>query len=181
MTALAALLLAACGGAGGASDPTLRFTRADGSAIDFPLEVVAWCGRWNDLIPTRALHVGALRGRPRDASYWRLWAVPGDVASGRRVRFPVDFVWNRPHGAEIFVADAEDTPGGADLLGGTNEASTEEEDAGGWIEFAAASCDVGSEVAFTVDAVLGSEFGDDEPIRVKGTLRVRVAGAPPGF
>jgi hypothetical protein len=181
LTALAALALAGCGGSDAAVDPGLRFTRADGSTIRIPLGVVAWCGPWNDLIPRRALHVGALAGPPRRVSYWRLWAIPRDVESGDRVHSPVEFVWNRPRGVEIFVGDLEDTPGGADTLGGTNEASTQEEESGGWIEFDASGCEVGDEVAFTVDAVLGSEFGDDEPIAVEGSLRLRVGERPPGF
>jgi len=177
---LLALAMTACGG-DGSGEQGLRFTRADGSEIEFPLAVVAWCGPWNDLIPTRALHVGALGGPPRRVSDWRLWAVPGDVRSGKRVRFPVRFVWNRPEGAELFAADLEDTPGGADVRGGTNEASTEQEDAGGWLEFDAVGCEPGDEVSLTIDAVLGSEFGDDEPIAAKGSFRIRVGKPPPGF
>jgi hypothetical protein len=189
----ACLALAGCGSGSGGDETaareqragvgsTIRFLRADGSAIRFPLEVVAWCGPWNDIIPTRAVHVAALDGpstRTR-VSYWYLWAVPHDVRAGRRVRFPVDFpAWNRPRGAEIFAFDNEDTPGGPDVLGRTNEASTQQEDSGGWITFDAVGCELGDEVAFTVDAVLGSEFGDDQPIRAKGRLRVTIGEPPP--
>jgi hypothetical protein len=189
---IAAVCLALAGCAGGNEDTDaaareqhagkeslIHFLRADGSAIRFPLAVAAWCGPWNDVIPTRAVHVATLDGPARRVSYWYLWAVPEDVRAGRRVTFPVDFpAWNRPRGAEIFAFDSEDTPGGPDILGRTNEASTQEKQAGGWITFEAVGCELGEEVAFTVDAVLGSEFGDDQPIRAKGSLRVTI-GEPP--
>jgi len=111
-----------------------------------------------------------------------LAACGGEGSAEQALRFTrADGFWNRPVGVELFVADLEDTPGGADVGRGTNEASTEQEDAGGWVEFDAVGCEPGDEVSFTVDAVPGSEFGDDEPIAAEGSLRVRLGQPPPGL
>lgn len=167
-------------GTGGHDKPSdLTFRRMDGSVIDFRGDVLAWCAPWNDEIPTRALHVAALGGlsAAERSSYWRLWAVPEDIRSGQRIAFPVDFVWNRPRGAQIFAGDFEDTGD----HGPTNEASTQQEESDGWITFDAVGCFRGDHIAFRVDAVLGSEFGDDEPIRAEGMFSGQVTGPPPGL
>ena len=85
-------------------------------------------------------------------------------------------MWNRPRGASIFVLDLEDTSAEK------NEASTQTEDSGGWIEFDfGGSCEIGAPVGLTVDATVGSEFIDGEPIEIEGTLRLKVGEPPPGF
>jgi hypothetical protein len=176
---IAAVLMGGCRSGDqprGEADGGLIFHRADGSTIAFAGTVQAWCGPWNDVIPTRALHVAALGGLRRQPgkwpSYWYLWAVPNDAQAGRRVRFPVDFpAWNKPAGAKLFVGDWPTR----------NELSTQEEDSSGWISFAQAGCEPGNPVEFSIDAVVGSEFGDAEPVRVEGSFSGVVGEPPPGF
>ena len=141
----------------------LRFTRDDGSVIAFTAKPRVWCGPWDTEVKRPSLHV-AVRGRRR---HWDLSAVRRDVKLGRRMKFPNEFVFNKPRGAELFPADAP------------NEASTNEEEASGSMTFTRASCRHGAVVAFTIDAVLGSELSDLGPINVTGSFRGHVASAPP--
>jgi hypothetical protein len=179
-----AVLLSACGGtpeppeenqAAEVSGPRggLVFSRADGSEIDIPGRAVVWCGPWNDMIPAQALQIAAIEGvEPAPGqewfSYWRVWAIVADVRTGKPVTFPNEFVWNKPRRAEIFVGDFPTE----------NEASSKQEGSSGHIVFRKATCELGGEVEFTIDAAIGSEFGDNEPILAAGTFR-GVVGEPP--
>jgi hypothetical protein len=176
-----ALVLVACGSDGGGSEATgpvpvetgLRFQRADGSRVEMPGRPLVWCGPWNDVIPDHALHVSAVGGVERQPgehwfTYWQLWAIPDDIAGGATVDFPGDYTFDDPNGVVLFVGDAETG----------NEASTTGEDSSGHVVFTKADCTFGSAVEFTIEAVVDSEFGDAEPISVKGTFR-GVVGEPP--
>ena len=145
-----------------AAQAKLRFTREDGSVIAFSAKPRVWCGPWESGVNRRSVHV-TVRGRKR---HWDLAAVRHDVKAGTTVKFPTDIIFNRPHGAELFVADAP------------NEASTNEEEASGSMTFTHVSCRHGRVVAFTIDAVLGSELSDLGTIHVTGSFRGHVASAP---
>ena len=155
------------------ADQGLVFERTDGSRVEMPGRPLVWCGRWNDVIPDHALHVAAIGGVERQPgeqwfTYWALWAIPEDIASGAAVAFPGDYTFDDPSGVVLFVGDAETG----------NEASTTGEDSSGKVVFSQADCSVGSAVEFTIEAVVDSEFGDAEPITVKGTFR-GIVGEPP--
>jgi hypothetical protein len=137
----------------------LRFTREDGSVISFSAKPRVWCGAWEPDVKKRSVHV-AVRGRKR---HWDLSAVRADVRPGTQVKFPTDFVFNKPKGAQLFVADAP------------NEASTNEEEASGSMTFTHVTCKHGGVVSFTIDAVLGSEFSDLGTISVTGSFRGHVS------
>lgn len=161
--ALAFLLAAgALVAAAPAAQAKLRFTRADGSVIAFSAKPRVWCGPWEPDVKKRSVHVAA-RGRKR---HWDLSAVRSDVGPGTKVKFPTDFVFNKPKGAQFFVADAP------------NEASTNEEEASGSMTFTHVTCRHSGVVAFTIDAVLGSEFSDLGTVHVTGSFRGHVASAP---
>jgi hypothetical protein len=173
------LALVACGDGGVGSEATnpipeetgLVFQRADGSSFETRGHPLVWCGPWNDVISQHALHViGGLRHQAGDdwSTYWQLWATPRDVTEGTPVRFPGDYTFDDPSGVVFFVGDAETG----------NEASTTGEDSSGKIVFSQFSCDVGSPIEFTIDAVVDSEFGDADPIAVTGTFRGVVGDAP---
>jgi hypothetical protein len=162
--AASAVLFAVLLTAAPAAQAKLRFTRDDGAVISFSAKPRVWCGPWEPDVKRHAVHV-AVRGRKR---HWDLSAVRADVKPGKKLRFPNEFVFNHPHGAELFVADAP------------NEASTNEEEASGSMTFTRVSCRHGGVVAFTIDAVLGSEFSDLGTIHVTGSFRGHVASAPKG-
>jgi hypothetical protein len=143
-------------------DAKLRFTREDGSVISFSAMPRVWCGPWESGVKKRSVHV-TVRGRKH---HWDLSAVRHDIKPGTTVKFPTDIIFDKPHGAELFVADAP------------NEASTNEEEASGSMTFTHVSCTHGRVVAFTIDAVLGSEFSDLGTIHVAGSFRGHVASAP---
>jgi hypothetical protein len=175
-------LVAACGGSSGpvaevsGSPATLIFSRADGSEIEMPGRPVVWCGPWNDMIPAQALQIAALEGiEPKPGqewiSYWQVWAIVEDVGGGEPVHFPNEFVWNRPRGAELFVGDFLTR----------NEASTKQEGSSGHIVFTKATCELGGEVEFTLDASIGSEFSDRGPVFGSGTFKGVVSDPPAGF
>jgi hypothetical protein len=103
-----------------------------------------------------------------DDSHWRLWAVVADVTIGQPLTFPNEYIWDQPKDVLIFLGDPP------------NELSTQEEESAGSITFQQLQCSSGSEVRFSIDAVLGSEFGDGEPVSVKGNFR-GVIGQPPSW
>ncbi len=153
-------LLLAVGGS--AAEAGLVFKRADGSAIRFTGTPRVWCGPWETDVAHPSVHVavGSVKHR------WHLSAVRRDLTIGRRIGFPNDFVWNRPRGALLFVAD------------GANEASTAEEESSGSMEFSRLTCRRGGVVALSIQGRVGSEYSDGESVRVSGTYRGRVSARP---
>lgn len=158
----AILVVAGFAAAAPAASARLRFSRQDGSVIPFSAKPRVWCGPWESGVKKRSVHV-TVRGRRR---HWDLSAVRSDIKAGTTVKFPTDIIFNKPHGAELFVADAP------------NEASTNEEEASGSMTFSHVTCRHSGVVAFTTDAVLGSEFSDLGTIHVTGSFRGHVASAP---
>ena len=170
MLFLVALLgLAACGGETPTQTPPaperaaqgLVFERTDGSRVEMPGRPLVWCGPWNDVIPDHALHVAAIGDVERKPggewfSYWHLWAIPEHIGGQAVVIFPGEYTFDNPSGVVLFVGDFETK----------NEASSTGEDSNGQIVFTKASCEVGSPVELTIDAVIDSEFGDGEPVVV---------------
>jgi hypothetical protein len=122
----------------------------------------AWCGPWESDVGRPSVHVALGTGK----NHWHLSAVHRDLTIGRRIKFPNDFVWNRPRGALLFVADGE------------SEASTAEEESSGSMVFSRVTCRRGGLVAFSIQGVLGSEFSDGESVRVSGTYSGRISGRP---
>ena len=117
-----------------------------------------WCGPWDDDVRTPSIHV---RAGSRGA-LWTLSAVLADVKRKPVVRFPHSFVFDKPTGAQLFAAD------------GRNEASTAEEESSGRITFTKARCGRTTlDVRFKVDAVMGSEFSDGTPVRIRGSFSAR--------
>jgi hypothetical protein len=134
-------------------------TRPDGSAVAFAPQVRVWCGRWEEDVPRRTLHVHI--GSRRAPPFWQLSAVVADVRRRPVVRLPHSFVWNRPTGALMFATD------------GDNELSSAVEEASGRITFDRVRCGRRLAARFRVRAVLGSEFFDGEPVTVRGGFRAR--------
>lgn len=134
----------------------LRFAQPNGTAIPFAGTPTVRCGPWEPGVRRHTLSV-ELRNAQRA---WQLRAVLGDVVVGQRIRFPTSILDQRPHGALLFVAQRRP------LI----EASTNEEEASGWLSFSAASCRPGAAVSFTVHALLGSELFEGRKVRVDGTV-----------
>jgi hypothetical protein len=89
-------------------------------------------------------------------------AVLDDVTRPTTVRLPNSFTSSRPEGALLFAVDR-----------GENELSSDVEEARGKIVFERAGCRPKPYVTFSVDATLGSEFFDGDPLRAEGRLAVR--------
>jgi hypothetical protein len=150
-------------GVGGSSaEARLVFKRADGSVVRFAGTPRAWCGPWESDVGRPSVHVALGTSK----NHWHLSAVRRDLAIGRRIKFPNDFVWNRPRGALLFVADGE------------NEASTAEEESSGSMAFSRVTCRRRGLVAFSIQGILGSEFSDGESVRVSGTYSGRISARP---
>jgi hypothetical protein len=148
-----------------AAEARLVFKRPSGSEIKFSGTPRVWCGPWGESSARRSVHL-ELRTPKRG---WELIAVQRDVESGRRIRFPGDVISNRPHGALLFAFQAKP------LI----EASSNEEEASGWMAFTQSSCEIGGTVAFKIHAVLGSELFEGTRVRVNGTFEGQVGEAPP--
>lgn len=158
---LGVLAAASAASAAPAARPELRIaddialSRPDGSAIAVKPAIRVWCGPWDDDARARSIHVRAgARG-----ALWTLSAVLADVKRKPVVRFPHSFVFDKPTGAQLFAAD------------GRNEASTAEEESSGRMTFTKARCGRTTlDVRFKVDAVMGSEFSDGAPLRIRGSF-----------
>ena len=135
-------------------DDRLAFARTDGVPLAFPPRLRVFCGPWERGVPARSIHVwiGGRHGR------WQLDAVLADVRRHPVVRLPNTFVFDAPRGAQLFVG-----------IGGI-EASSAEEEARGRIVFERARCGPRPRIRVRVDALLGSEFFDGEPVVVTGTF-----------
>lgn len=148
----------------------LVFTRADSSEVEFlnGAEAFVWCGHWEpDLVPVPSLHVWF--GIPGQPGYWSLQAVLSDIALGDSLFFPNTFIWDEPEGVAIYLFDPP------------NELAADTDESSGFVVFNRIPCQAGSIVDFTIDAVLGSEYGDMPTVAVRGRFIAPVTGAPPGW
>jgi hypothetical protein len=163
---LLALALAGCSGGDDEPQPTLAITREDGSAVEIPGDLRAWCG-----VPRsqgdagRSLHV--LAG-DEASSYWLFRAELEELERSTRLavpQVPVDTPsWS------FFVNDVERD----------NEVATHTEESSGSIEVEEWGCDEGDAVTLSVDARIASEIGG-ESIQVRGTVTAEIGSAPDGY
>jgi hypothetical protein len=170
----AVLLFASCGKSPTGPDSvenSLVFTRANQSRISFPSGALlfVWCGPWDDLVATPSLQVlfaaPNVFGSPGPS--WHLQAVVSDVTVGNPVTFPNLFISEQPKKVDIFVLDPP------------NELSTNTSESSGSITFQKLTCGSGGEVQFSINATIGSEFGDGPPITMAGTFRGPIGQPPP--
>ena len=153
------------------SDSSLIFTREDSSIVEFPAaaETYVWCEDWEpDEIPVPSLHVWIGTWSPGEAYLW-LRAVIGDIEIGEPMRFPNYFIWDQPDTVSIFLYDPP------------NELATDTEESSGFITFHELPCPDGIRVDFTIDAVVGSEFGDMPSVAVQGRFTEEITEPPPGW
>jgi len=152
LTAAAVLMVASAN----AFAAELKFTGPSGGEIRFSGTPTVRCGPWEPGVRRQAVFV-ELRNANRA---WQLRAVLADVSAGQRIRFPTSIVDTHPRGALLFVAQHRPVI----------EASTNEEEASGWLAFSAASCQPGATVSFTVHSLLGSELFEGRKVRVDGSF-----------
>lgn len=149
-----------------AAQAGLAFKRLGGPAFHFKGAPRVWCGPWEEGVASQpSIHI-ELRSASRA---WSLSAVQADVEAGHTIGFPSDVIFNKPHGALLFVY----------LRNPLVEASTNEEESSGSLTFSKQGCELGDAIEFRVHAVLGSELFGGARARVNGTFRGRVGKAPP--
>lgn len=154
---------------GGGSSGALTFMRADSTYVDLSsaTHLYVWCGDWeHEEVTVPALHIwmgSFTQGQP----YWYLRAVVSDVVVGEPLAFPNNFIWDQPDSVHIFLLDQP------------NELATDTEMASGTITFHQFPCPSGSTVDFTIDAVLGSEFGGSPSVEAMGRFTTEKTGPPP--
>ena len=138
-------------------DNQVVLTNADGTVLPVKPRVRVWCGPWASDVRKPSIHVLAgTRG-----GLWTLSAVVADVRRRPVVRFPHNFIFDTPTGAQLFAGD------------GRNEASTAEEEASGRITFTRVRCGKRLDLRFRVDGVMGSEFFDGTSIAIRGSFSAR--------
>ncbi len=156
----------ACGVTAGAAVPAegaaglrvrdrLVWSHPDGTPVAFRPDVRVWCGRWERDVKVPSIHVRVGAG---SAPRWELNAVVADVKRRPVVRLPHSFTFDRPTGAQLFA-----TAGG-------NELNSDTDPSRGRIRFQRVSCGKRLRIAFSVDGRVGSEFGDGEPLTVRGSF-----------
>lgn len=165
--------VAACSDdATGPGDAQIRlvFTREDQSIIEFggAMTPFVWCDDWEaGAVQVPALHILVSSVAPNQP-YWRLRAVLADISVDVPQSFPNLFTWNEPKDVHIFVYDPP------------NEAATNAQDASGTITFHRVPCGTDDTADFSIDAVLGSEFGDQPRVSVRGRFVAPVNFPQPG-
>jgi len=167
------LMLVGCGDNGtvNPSDGTnnlLVFTRENGSEVEFSAaaKTYVWCGPWeHDQVPAPSLHV--FFGSSVPIGGWELKAVVADIEIGDTLRFPNYFIWDQPDSVHLFLLDPP------------NELATDTEESSGFIVFHHLPCPDGTTVDFSIDAVIGSEYGDMPSVTVRGRFTAEVTGALP--
>ena len=141
------------------------YSRADGAGIPFAPSVWVWCGPWEEgEVPEPTVHV--LVGSQE--SRWEFRVVRRDVRIGEPLSFPNTFIWNEPKGADMFVHDPP------------NELSTQTANTTGAVIIEQLDCSPDGGIRFTVEAIVGSEFGDLPPVTVTGNFSSPWTG-PPGM
>ena len=145
----------ASGAAGLRVRDRLTWTRPDGTRVAFRPDVRVWCGRWDSDVSAPSIHV---RVGARSVPRWELDAVVADVQRRRLVHLPHSFVFDHPTGAQLFATDRR------------NELSSETDKSSGRIRFLRVSCARRLRIAFRVSGRVGSEFGDGEPLIVRGSF-----------
>lgn len=137
-------------------------TKADGSEVVFD-DITAECATSEEQADAVVLRIQGTAGEMHIVGE----IVPEDVEGGSDYTLPIDF-GSQVEGVRnlyLFVGAAPNL-----------ETSTTEEESSGTLEVVRASCDP-VEVELTVDATLGSEYFDGEPIDIEGRL---VFPAPAG-
>jgi len=155
-------------GGGGGAQISLVFTRADQSEITFSNAAVqfVWCGPWEEgAIPTESLQI-IFGGPGVEDPTLHVRVVVADVVIGVPLAFPNNYVFDQPKDVDLFLLDLP------------NELSTQDDESSGSITFQKLDCGSGGEVQFSIDAVIGSEFGGGPTVSVTGSFQAEV-GQPP--
>lgn len=151
----------------------LLFTRSsDQSVLAFSNAALlyVWCGEWEEgAIPAQSLHI-AFGGPDAADPTWSLRAVVADVSVGVPLTFPNTFIFDQPKNVDFFVNDSLDNP--------KNECSTQDIRSSGSITFQQLQCLTGGVVQFSINAEIGSEFGNGPSVNVVGTFQA-IVGQPP--
>jgi hypothetical protein len=171
---LSGAALFGCGDDGGSkpqatAEGPLTFTREDGTTLQFPgdAETYIWCGPWEEgSIEEYAIHVWHGTLAPEEAR-WELLAVVDDILLETPFEFPNFFIWDQPDSALIFIYDPP------------NELATHTDDSSGSLIFHAHPCGSGTTIDFSIDAVIGSEFGQMPTVTMKGRFTADATGEPP--
>jgi hypothetical protein len=156
LTAGAGLPVATASGAPGLRvRDRLTWTRPNGTRATFRPDVRVRCGRWASDVPVPSIHV---RVGVSPARHWEFHAVVADVQRRPVVRLPNAFIFDHPKGAQLFATDRG------------NEVNSDTEESSGRIRIQRVSCARRLRIAFRVSARVGSEFGDGEPLIVRGSF-----------
>jgi hypothetical protein len=174
------LALFACGcgsgdGPSGEGGSGLRVTREDGSKIELPEKVRAFCTRVvrkegdPDRQPIRQREVWVLGGEfpperenPEATTFWVFSGATKQLERTPQARLPTD-----QDLASFFVFDSETE----------NELASDQEESKGTIQVREWGCDEGDKVQLVVDGTLGSEFFEAPTVAVKGEVET-VIGDP---
>ena len=180
--ALVAVLAAGCsegdGNSGGGGAKGLVVTRDDGSRIELPEQVRAWCGPGDAIDGGGSTEqelfvlVGELPNREEESNpTFLIFAYPTKgIDRMPEVEFPVDEVEAHPR---LFVLDShsknERRP---------NELSSQEERAKGSFEVEDWGCDKGDPVRISFAATLQAEHLDGPTADVNGEIATVIGDAP---
>jgi hypothetical protein len=173
-----ALLPCGCGsgdGSGGQGASGLRATREDGSKIELPEKVRAFCATVvrnegdPDEQPIRQREVWVLAGEfPPEregrggTTFWVFYGAAKQLERTPQALLPTD-----QHLVGLFVLDSQTR----------NELASDQEESKGMIQVREWGCKEGDKVRLVVDGTLGSEFFQEPTVDVEGVVEA-VIGDP---
>jgi hypothetical protein len=140
----------------------LRVTRDDGSTVEFPERLRAWCGRYDVDNPAEAVWVlgGELPDSDNPPPFWIFSRRIADLERSSTVELP-----HRDGHATLFVLDPKLR----------YELSTIEEHASGKVVVEEWGCEKGDVVRLRVDARLQSEIHDEDSVTpVEGEVVAKI-------
>lgn len=185
--ALVALLAAGCGAgdgnSGGGGTKGLVVTRDDGSRIDLPDPVRAWCGQEKALDGDGSTEqelfvlVGELPNDEEESNPpFLIFAYPTKgIDRMPKVELPVDEVQAHPR---LFVLDPRSKSERSSQEQRPNELSSQEERAQGSFEVEDWGCDKGDPVRISFAATLQAEHLDGPTADVNGEIVTVIGDAP---
>jgi len=149
---------------------TLVFQRADATELVLLPFLFCYCDEWEDsTIPEWSFHIMAginPAGVTATDQIWRMKVVVKDVTADEAIVLPNNFIWDQPKYADLFIYDP------------ANELSSQSVRSSGSITIHRLNCGPGGGIDFSIDAVIGSEFGSGSSITVTGKLVSPLTGPP---
>jgi len=143
----------------------LAFTRADSTGVAMGDSMWICCGVWDDGYIDKTAFKVVLFDPANHKSGWRLFVLP-EVEIGRVYSLPtISSTPTSQSPVNLFIADYSNG----------NELASDQDESRGTMVVHSLSCGPPARIDISIDAVLGSEFGDGPEMRAYGRFQVEAS------